>query len=964
MVEGPENRYRQAFGFDHPRILDMKNFRIRGDQRKSSLSPAQQEAYRCIENAKRLERERDEAYRKAFYTGFQEPARQAPAKKAQALYEKSYPRQPTAQNELDQAASLKRTFLEAAARTNSPAHRFHLHEQCTVASPERPSRFYRGDGTGTYDLAGMIRMPYRDINEKDQQPQRLKRRDNDTLDRCRSPEHRKGYHYNLLHSDPRQSDGPETDIDAEIDRIEKSIQYVTDQLYIAKRLQQEQEAKRPRLYERASQPMRVDERDAAPHPMYAMMANGNKRPREDDDEDESSTKSKLPPVDLKDLAGWKRNCFTALGAMSTKLSDYNQILYTDEPVIPEALIRSHLHDGQHPEEPDLAQACRLYGRTMDALGHPHDLATPMYKEFVQERSSYRTTNTRIFYMVLKACHKEVDINEHIHTLLEATPPNERLILDGKALFDVILTFFTRDTTQERGFKLKQLYASRLKSSETGYDFIIKSEKKARELIALGVPLDFSTTLTTLVQSNFIADRRYKSIGEQLFLRAETDHLFDWDKVKNTVRVFDINMRSQILQESSSSSQALQTLTSPRHSDSNRQPGSYRKTPRYHNKSLQRPACQHCGKFHSGACRYKPTSSAPTSSPSPYMRQPKGASPSIKPSSGKSSYQPSSKAPFKCFRCGGPHSKKNCPQEIGHSFQASTEILDISAIIDNGASQSGSAFMLADTGVSDTESVFVDPFLLSAAAASSNFKTLHPNALRKRKSEDISTSPNQPSSPLSPVAPSYSAYSPISSPVSPMTPRVIIPRPADLDDDYDDVPDLIDDNDSSPPSSPRPPFLSSKQRIVATGNFVDDLFFSPADDEDDDDDEYDGDADDDSDSQNSFDLYVADFYEQIQPAVTSYFHIDSIERLYDPQYPDFANYINQSLVCALNRSNGDMFCTKCRCGLRGHFCEVMMKAGSGIDQLQAQDRDPDVAPPVTTSSKLKILFCYMSTNKLI
>jgi hypothetical protein len=302
--------------------------------------------------------------------------------------------------------------------------------------------------------------------------------------------------------------------------------------------------------------------------MYAMMANVNKRSREDDDDEESSTKSKLPPVDLKDLAGWKRKCFIALGAMSTKTSDYNQILFTDEPIIPEALIRSILSGGQHPEVPDLAQACRLFGRTLDANGHPHDLATPMYKESIQERSSYRSTNTRLFYMVLHACEKQVDISEHLHTLLAATPANDRLLLDGKGLFDVILTTFTRDTTQERGLKLRDLYASNLKPNETGYDFIIRIEKKVRDLVSIGVALDLSRTCTTLVQTNFLADRRYKSIGEQLFLRAETDPLFDWDKLKNTVRVFDINAKSQQAQESSSSSQALQSFNIPRHYDQN------------------------------------------------------------------------------------------------------------------------------------------------------------------------------------------------------------------------------------------------------------------------------------------------------------------------------------------------------------------------------------------------------------
>ena len=157
-------------------------------------------------------------------------------------------------------------------------------------------------------------------------------------------------------------------------------------------------------------------------------------------------------------------------------------------------------------------------------------------------------------------------------------------------------------------------------------------------------------------------------------------------------------------------------------------------------------------------------------------------------------------------------------------------------------------------------------------------------------------------------------------------------PAELDDDFDDLPDLADNSES----------------------------------DDEDDGNNGSENNDDTVSDNSFDNYVADFYREIQPTVASYFHIDAIEHLYDPQYPEFENYINQSLVCALNRSNGDMFCTKCRCGLRGHFCEVMMKAGSGIDQLRnLQDKDdPDVAPPVTTSSKLKILFCYMSANKLI
>jgi hypothetical protein len=278
IVEGPENRYLQAFGECHPRIRRIKNFRIHGDQSKSSLSPAQQETHRRIQKAQRLERERDEQYKRAFYTGFQETARQAPVENAKARFEKSYPRQATAQLELTQAASLKRTsLLEAAARTNSPAHRFHLHEQCTIAPPENPSRFYRGDGTGTYDLAGMARMPYRDTNEQYQQPKKLKRRDNDTMDRSKSPKNRRGYQSNLNQSNPRQADDQEIDIEAEIKRIERSIEYITDQLYIAKRLQQEQEAKRPRLYERASQPVRVDERQAPPYPMYAMMANGNKR---------------------------------------------------------------------------------------------------------------------------------------------------------------------------------------------------------------------------------------------------------------------------------------------------------------------------------------------------------------------------------------------------------------------------------------------------------------------------------------------------------------------------------------------------------------------------------------------------------------------------------------------------------------------------------------------------------------
>ena len=297
-------------------------------------------------------------------------------------------------------------------------------------------------------------------------------------------------------------------------------------------------------------------------------------------------------------------------------------------------------------------------------------------------------NTRLFYMVLHACEKQVDISEHLHTLLAATPANDRLLLDGKGLFDVILTTFTRDTTQERGLKLRDLYASNLKPNETGYDFIIRIEKKVRDLVSIGVALDLSRTCTTLVQTNFLADRRYKSIGEQLFLRAETDPLFDWDKLKNTVRVFDINAKSQQAQESSSSSQALQSFNIPRRYDQN----------------PWRPACQNCGKFHSGVCRYRPPSE------SHYMRQPQGASSSAKFSTGKSS-QPTfklpSSTPFKCFGCGGRHPKKFCPQNRfdesseAHTLDNTTEILDISAIPDSGASQSSSAFMLTDKVVSST-----------------------------------------------------------------------------------------------------------------------------------------------------------------------------------------------------------------------------------------------------------------------
>ena len=222
-MEGPENRYRQAFGEYHPRFRGIKNFRIFGDQSNSSLSPAQQDTHRRIQNAQRFERERgDKHYKRAFYTGFQEPVRQAPVENAKSRFEQSYPRQRQATAQ-QAAPSLKRTFLEATARTNSPAHRFHLHEQCTIAPPENPSRFYRGDGTGTYDLAGMARMPYRDINEAYQQPKKLKRRDNDTMDRSKSPKNRRGYQSNLNQSNPRQSDGQEIDIDAEIKRIERSI---------------------------------------------------------------------------------------------------------------------------------------------------------------------------------------------------------------------------------------------------------------------------------------------------------------------------------------------------------------------------------------------------------------------------------------------------------------------------------------------------------------------------------------------------------------------------------------------------------------------------------------------------------------------------------------------------------------------------------------------------------------------
>ena len=37
IMEGPENRYRQAFGEYHPRFRGIKNFRIFGDQSNSSL---------------------------------------------------------------------------------------------------------------------------------------------------------------------------------------------------------------------------------------------------------------------------------------------------------------------------------------------------------------------------------------------------------------------------------------------------------------------------------------------------------------------------------------------------------------------------------------------------------------------------------------------------------------------------------------------------------------------------------------------------------------------------------------------------------------------------------------------------------------------------------------------------------------------------------------------------------------
>jgi len=185
----------------------------------------------------------------------------------------------------------------------------------------------------------------------------------------------------------------------------------------------------------------------------------------------------------------------------------------------------------------------------------------------------------------------------------------------------------------------------------------------------------------------------------------------------------------------------------------------------------------------------------------------------------------------------------------------------------------------------------------------------------------------------------------------MAPRVIISLSTDQVEDFNDLPDLIDDNESTDDEDSLPDLIddntaqSVKHRMIAAGgHFVDDVAYTVCS-------EVVSDEDYEDEDSASFDLYVENFRQSITPNVMQYLHIDWVENLYDPQYPDFENYINQSLVCALNRSNnGDMFCTKRRCGLRGHFCEVMMKAGSGIDQLQKlQDRDPDVEPPVTTSN---------------
>jgi len=183
------------------------------------------------------------------------------------------------------------------------------------------------------------------------------------------------------------------------------------------------------------------------------------------------------------------------------------------------------------------------------------------------------------------------------------------------------------------------------------------------------------------------------------------------------------------------------------------------------------------------------------------------------------------------------------------------------------------------------------------------------------------------------------------------------------DDDDSIPDLIGDNESTDDednqltSPPLPPSglhcKAVKHRIVADGHFVDDVTYTVCSESADASDE-----DDDDEDAASFDLYVENFRASITPNVMAYLHIDWIENLYDSQYIDSEVFVDKALACALNRTvPGDdiKFCTKCRQGLKGHFCNVPMRAGSGTDQLRrSQDGDPDVAPKVLASSKFYII----------
>ena len=391
----------------------------------------------------------------------------------------------------------------------------------------------------------------------------------------------------------------------------------------------------------------------------AMMAFSHKRKHEDEDS-ETSSNGKLPAVDTANMLEWRR-------AVTTKLAVINKTgitlpLYTVEPVIDavlEATLRSagYIIGGAHAVMP--IEEAILHNGT--AKGKE------VLKKRVEERDTWRLQNNQIFHHVQIACQADGEISRFVKDRIDGTALADRGRMDGRQLLDDICANFHRNTPATINVRVSVLHSSILKPGQSATDFCVDLETEARSLVIAGVVLDVEQTCLQLLQQALSKSDKYRQFAITLFLRTGVDAAITWNAVKNVIRAWDINHRSSTsshqdrnFSTSSSDSQARYQLRMGG-MERTRQKGRklYRRDGRaFELTKSALPPRREASNFYSanGPPRHESSSER-----RPPAKKPYGGPP------GKYKYQrPKSMAVYqprtiKCFKCGGDHMMKVCPQ---------------------------------------------------------------------------------------------------------------------------------------------------------------------------------------------------------------------------------------------------------------------------------------------------------------